>query len=160
MVQVDWRRHIGTLLAGVIVTCGGLALAIATAIPMAQNRGILLRDVQLVFEIYLLLSIILAALTERWTLAKIRLSCVIAVPVLFAERLATNLIPVNIGTYGVRRLSEIEFFLPDGQWNFLLTVLCSSLLCIGVYTFIVRVFPGSSIVSQNESSRGVGVGNG
>lgn len=137
-IQIDWRAHFGVLLGGMTIAFGGLALIVTTAIPGVQHRGILLRDVQLVFEIFLAFSIALVAIEDRWKLAKIIATYGIVSVFIIVGRFVTHFLPVNISEYGVSHLSEIEFFLPDGFWNFLLTFFVGFMGTISVYTIVVR----------------------
>lgn len=136
--QIDWRKYAGVLFGGMVVVFGGLALITTTAIPEVQNRGILLRDVQLVFEIFLVFIALLSAFSAKWKLSDTVAALTACVLLIGIGRLATHFVSVNPSEYGVNRLGEIEFFLPDGFWNLLLTLLVGFVGVLAAYGIAMR----------------------
>ena len=110
-VHINWRKHLGGILLARLLTFGFIGLALIYFIPTMEARGIIISDLQLIFEIYLLVLFILTAFSNRWNIRKSLGRVVLLLLSVMLARLTTFMLPIPLSHihHEGHRLYEWEY---------------------------------------------------
>ena len=113
---VAWRRYLGAILLSLALLFLLVSFAVVVLAPKIEGIGIVVSDIQLLFELFLLASAALASFSFAWSRRRwLTQSCILFLSIVSARAL-TFFVPFeSICQPQTRRLSEMMFFAREAR---------------------------------------------
>lgn len=132
--EIPYKRYLSAIILGVSILLSFVGIGLFLFVPTIQNDGIMLGEIQLLFEVFLVVLAIIVVIDRNWSIKKYLLRLPNIVLGILLARLYTTFSVSNSGyDYGMPLYLRQYFSAPEGDVNLIVTVVSFVVWSVAFY---------------------------